>query len=116
MTKPNRRRSQGAALTPADQAVDPRDAPGSYLKNGDGTFTRTDEAPGEQAATAVAIPAGSAQAMLDAFADLGVEAPEHLVVAAGAPVAPSADEEDDEEEEAAPGEMPAPTADPEQNA
>lgn len=97
MTKLSRRRR---ANTPADMPVDPRAAPGSYLKNEDGTFTRTDDAPGDQAVTAVGIPAGSAQAMIDAFAELGVDAPDHLVAAAAVPAA-GPDDEDDEEEEGA---------------
>lgn len=98
MTKLSRRRR---ANTPADMPVDPRAAPGSYLKNQDGTFTRTDDAPGDQEVTAVGIPAGSAQAMIDAFAELGVDAPAHLVAAAAGQAAAPADDEDDEEEEGA---------------
>lgn len=76
MTRLNRRPA------PESAAVDPTAEPGSYLMRGDGSFVRTDEAPGAAEPTRVEIPPSSAQAMAEAFARLGVEIPDHLAEAA----------------------------------
>lgn len=88
MSKAPRRRL--APRAPSAQDLEHRTTPGSYLRQEDGSFVRTDEATAPAEASAPAIPADSAQAMADALVEIGAEVPPHIQDAldAGEPAEP----------------------------
>lgn len=94
MSKPPRRQTE---TSPA--VVDPRENPGSYIRQPDGSFIQdetvamTVQADGPSAAApAPVLPAESAAAIAAALADVGHDAPPAVEAAQTAPVAPPAPE------------------------
>ncbi len=100
------RRGEPAAET-NETAVDPRrETTGSYERQGDGSFVRTDEPQKHEPSATPAIPIESARATATALIDAGAEVPPHIQALLDAE-----DRADEPAAEGADSEAPPPAAD-----